>query len=180
MPIARRAIKKKKTNVAPSYLSRSNYSIDDQPNLTTIVSRKREAPFFEFFFTRGGGPKTPSHLEEKNFPSTSNATLHPGLCNVRVENERSFYHVALPSLAPPLVTRRWGILQPPPSRFFSSRDTSRGFPFAVPPPFHTGMDTVSTDEKSWWPRFRDTSSPSLFIYIYILYIYVYIAGLSPQ
>lgn len=33
-------------------------------------------------------------------------------------------------------------------------------------PFHTGMDTVSTDEKSWWPRFRDTPISS-YIYIYV-------------
>lgn len=73
-------------------------------------------------------------------------------------------HVSLPrslALSPTL----GGILQPPPSCFFSSRDTSRGFPFAVPPPFTQG-----------WIRFRRMKSPggldfathrSLHIYIYV-------------
>lgn len=71
-----------------------------------------------------------------------------------------------------------GISQPPPSCFFSSRDTSRGFPFAVPPPFTQG-----------WIRFRRMKSPggldsathrsSLHIYIYIYVVHSRIP-LSPQ
>lgn len=85
-------------------------------------------------------------------------------------------HVSLPTslaLSPTL----GGILQPPPSCFFSSRDTSRGFPFAVPPPFTQG-----------WIRFRRMKSPggldfathrSLHIYIYIRIVHSRIP-LSPQ
>lgn len=114
---------------------------------------------------RGGEPKTPSHLEEEEI--SRNATLHSAR-PVRVESRmRGVFiegHVSLPTslaLSPTL----GGILQPPPSCFFSSRDTSRGFPFAVPPPFTQG-----------WIRFRRMKSPggldfathrSLHIYIYI-------------
>lgn len=126
---------------------------------------------------RGGEPKTPSHLEEEEI--SRNATLHSARpVRVRVENERSFYRGTRISTnkSRPL-TDTGGILQPPPSCFFSSRDTSRGFPFAVPPPFTQG-----------WIRFRRMKSPggldfathrSLHIYIYIRIVHSRIP-LSPQ
>lgn len=97
------------------------------------------------------------------------------LCNLRVENERSFYRGTRRSLALSFSIQTLGggggISQPPPSCFFSSRDTSRGFPFAVPPPFTQG-----------WIRFRRMKSPggldsvthrsSLHIYIYIYTWYI--------
>lgn len=131
------------------------------------ISRKKEKGkrrFSSGSSLRGGEPKTPSHLEEEEI--SRNATLHSARpVRVRVENERSFYRGTRISTnkSRPL-TDAGGILQPPPSCFFSSRDTSRGFPFAVPPPFTQG-----------WIRFRRMKSPggldfathrSLHIYIY--------------
>lgn len=125
---------------------------------------------------RGGEPKTPSHLEEEEI--SRNATLHSARpVRVRVENERSFYRGTRIS------TNKSRPLTDAGGDLTTASIVFLFFPRHVPrvsvcrsSPFHTGMDTVSTDEKSWWPRFRDTPISS---YIYIRIVHSRIP-LSPQ